>query len=76
LNWLLAVRGRHSRRARHSNDQDNIVHNALGDMILDEQILFEVRMAGDDELEQEAATASAMDDLLRRAAEQHRRGRS
>jgi anti-sigma factor RsiW len=58
------------------NDQDNIVRYVLGDMTLDEQIEFEVRMAGDQELAQAVVAAIAIDDLLRRAAEQDRLGRS
>jgi anti-sigma factor RsiW len=54
-----------------TNDQDNITRYVLGDMTLDEQIEFEVRMAGDQELAREAATASAMDDLLRRGVSSH-----
>jgi hypothetical protein len=58
----------------HSTDQDNIVRYAVGDMTLDEQIAFEVRVAGDDELAQAVVTALAIDELLRRAADQDRRG--
>lgn len=58
----------------HSTDQDNIARYVIGDMTLDEQIAFEVRMAGDDELAQAVIAASAIDDLLRRAAEQECRG--
>ena len=58
----------------YSTDLDNIVRYVLGDMTLDEQIAFEVRMAGDDELAHAVVTAIAINDLLRRAAEQDRRG--
>jgi anti-sigma factor RsiW len=54
----------------HSTDQDDIVRYVLGDMAVHEQIAFEVRMAGDQELAQAVVTAIAIDDLLRRAAEQ------
>jgi anti-sigma factor RsiW len=57
----------------NTDDQDNIVRYVLGDMTLDEQIEFEVRMAGDQELARAVTAASATDDLLRRAAEQDRR---
>jgi anti-sigma factor RsiW len=60
----------------YSTDLDNIVRYVLGDMAVDEQIAFEVRKAEDDELAQAVIAASAIDDLLRRAAEQDRRGRS
>jgi hypothetical protein len=45
-------------------------------MTVDEQIAIEVRMAGDQELAQAVLAALAIDNLLRRAAEQDRRGRS
>jgi anti-sigma factor RsiW len=57
-----------------STDQDNIARYVLGDMTLDEEIEFEVRMAEDDELARAVVAAIAIDDLLRRAAEQDRRG--
>ena len=60
----------------HSTDQDDIVRYAVGDMTLDEQIEFEVRMAKDEELAHAVVTAIAIDELLRRAAEQDRRGRA
>jgi hypothetical protein len=46
-----------------------------GDMPLDEQTEFEVRMAEDQELAQAVLAASATDYLLPRAAEEDRRGR-
>ena len=60
----------------HSTDQDNLVRYVLGDTTLDEQIEFEVRMAEEDELARAVIAASEIDDLLRRASEQDRRGRS
>jgi anti-sigma factor RsiW len=60
----------------HSTDPDNIARYVLGDMTIDQKIAFEVRMAGNDELARAMLAASAIDDLVRRAAELDRRGRS
>ncbi len=60
----------------YSTDPDNIVRYVLGDMAIHEQIAFEVRMAGDQELAQAVVTAIAIDELLRRTEELDRRGRS
>lgn len=55
------------------DEQDDITRYAIGDMTLDEQIAFEVRMAENEELARRVAVATAIDDLLHQAAVHDRR---
>ena len=51
-----------------ARDQDELTRYILGEMSLDEQLAFEVRMTKDEPLACAVAAAMAIDDLLFRAA--------
>ena len=51
-----------------ARDQDDLPRYVLGEMSLDEQLAFEVRMTEDEQLARAVAAAMAIDDLLFRAA--------
>jgi anti-sigma factor RsiW len=52
----------------HARDQDDLTRYVLGEMSVDEQVAFEVRMTEDKQLARAVAAAMAVDDLLFRAA--------
>jgi anti-sigma factor RsiW len=52
----------------HARHQDDLTRYVLGEMSLDEQLAFDVRMTEDKQLARTVAAAMAIDDLLFRAA--------